>query len=156
MAQGSQDPFVVRVAVLESTFSLNSISTPLGNGPVELLLLKCLPLEQRSTSAHITGVSHLDNFSLCPRRAQALSVSHFVLELVKHLSLLRAAAPGSTLLDEVRQDGVRVGEFLDVAALEITSPNKAAYIMESLLGVFPLYFSIHPGMGLRGRRGHHP
>ena len=129
MAQGNQDRFVVRVALLESAVFVQSINPPLGNNRVELLLLKCLPLGERSTSAHIAGVSHQDNFSLCPRHAQALGVSHVVLELVKRLLLLRALAAGSTLLDEVRQDCACVAEILVVAAVGIASPNEAAYIM---------------------------
>ena len=39
MAQGDQDPFVVRVAVSEGTVSVQSISPLLGNCRVELLLL---------------------------------------------------------------------------------------------------------------------
>ena len=150
MTQGNQDPFVVSVAVLESTVSVESISTPLGNGPVELLLLECLPLEQRSTSAHIAGVSHQNNLPLCSRHTQALSVGHSVLELVKPLLFLRAPAPGSSLLDEVRHDGAGVGEILDVAAVEVASPNETAYIMESFLGFFISYLSVHQGFGLRG------
>ena len=102
MTQGSREPFVVWVAVLEGTVSVQSTSTPWGKGRLELLLLQCLQLEQRSTSAHIAGVSHQDNFPLCSEHAQALSVGHFVLELVKRLLFLRALAPGSTLLNEVR------------------------------------------------------
>ena len=40
-----------------------------------------------------------------------------------------------------------------MAAVEIASPDEAAYIMESFLGIFMSYLSIHQGFGLRGRRG---
>ena len=39
MAQRNQDPFVVRVAVLEGTVSVKSISPPSGDGRVKLLIL---------------------------------------------------------------------------------------------------------------------
>ena len=84
---------------------------------------------------------------------QALSVGHFVLELVKRLLFLRAPAPGSSLLDEVRQDPAGVGEIRDVAAVEVASPNETAYIMESFLVVFMSYLSVHQGFCLRGRWG---
>ena len=43
-----------------------------------------------------------------------------------------------------------------MAAVETTSPNKAAYIMESFLGVFMSYFSIHQGLALEVAGFHHP
>ena len=90
------------------------------------------------------------------RHAQAFSFSYFVLELAKRLLFFRAPAPGSTPLDEVRQDGAGVGEIVDVAAVEVTGPNETAYIMESFLGVFMSYLSIHHVFRLRGRRGQLP
>ena len=104
----------------------------------------------------IAGVSHQDNFPLCSRHAQALSVSHFVLEHVKRLLFLWAPAPGSTLLNDVRQNGAGVGKIFDVAAVEAAGPNETTYIMESFLGVFMSYLSVHQGFDLRGRRGPPP
>ena len=43
-----------------------------------------------------------------------------------------------------------------MAAVEITSSKKAPYIMESFLGVFMSYFSIHQRFGLRGCRSPPP
>ena len=83
-------------------------------------------------------------------------MGHFVLELVKRLLFLRAPAPGSSLLNEVRQDRAPAGEILDVSEVEVASPNETAYIMESFPGVFMSYLSIHQGFGLRGRRGPPP
>ena len=67
---------------------------------------------------------------MCPRHAQALSVGYLVFELVKRLLLLWAPAPSSTPLDQVRQNGARIGEVLDVAAIEVARPNETAYIMK--------------------------
>ena len=72
------------------------------------------------------------------------------------LVVLEAPAPGSSLFDEIGQDGTGVGEILDVAAVEVASPNETAYIMESFLGVFMSYLSVHQGFGLRGRWGPPP
>ena len=91
-------------------------------------------LEQRSASTHIAGVRHQYNFSFRSRHAQALSVGHFVLELVKILLLFRAPAPGTALDAEVRQDGAGVGEILDVAAVEVAGSNETTYITESFRG----------------------
>ena len=93
---------------------------------------------------------------MCSRHTRALSVGHFVLELVKRLLFLRAPAPGSSLLDEVRQDGAGVGEILDVVAVEVASPNETVYTMESFFGVFMSYLSIRQGFGLRGCWGPPP
>ena len=71
-------------------------------------------------------------------------------------NLLWATAPGGTLLDQVCYNGAGVGEVLDMAAVEVAGPNEIAYIVESFLGVFMLYLSIHQGFGLRGRGGPSP
>ena len=91
-----------------------------------------------------------------PQARQALSFGHFVLELVKRLLFLRVPAPGSTVLLEIRHDGAGVGEIFDVAAVEVAGSNKTAYIMESFLGLFMSYLSIHQGFCLRGRKGPPP
>ena len=96
--------------MLESSISVETLSPAFGNSRVELVLLMCLPLEQRSTTAQIAGVGHQDNLTLCSRHAQALSVGHLVFELVKRVLLLWAPAPSSTLLDQVRQNGAGVVE----------------------------------------------
>ena len=93
---------------------------------------------------------------MCSRYAQALSVGHFVLELVKRLLFLRAPAPGSILLNEICQDGAGVGEIFDVPAVEVAGPNETVYIMESYLRVFMSSLSVHQGFGARGRRGPPP
>ena len=62
--------------MLQSSIPVETFSPPLGNSRVELLLLYCLPLAQRSTTANIAGVSRQDNLPLCSRHAQALSVGH--------------------------------------------------------------------------------
>ena len=152
MAQGNQDPLVLRVAMLQGSVLVQSISALWGYGRVETLLPYCLPLKQFSASAHISSVSHQNKFPLCLRHAQAFSVGHLVLELLKRLLLSRAPAPVSGLLDEVRQEGVPVGEILYVVAVEVATPNEAAYITECYLGVFMLYLSIHQSFGLRGSR----
>ena len=43
-----------------------------------------------------------------------------------------------------------------MAAVEVARPNETAYIMESFLGIFMSYLSIHQGFGLRGRWGPPP
>ena len=139
--------------MLQGSISVQLISTRLGYGRVELLLHQCLPLEQRSASAHIAGASNRDNFSMCLRQAQAFSVSQFVLELVKCLLLLRAPAPSSSLPDKVRQGGACIGENLYVAAVEAARSNETARILGSFQGVFLSYLSILQGFGLGGRRG---
>ena len=85
---------------------------------------------------------------MCSSHAQAFSVSYFVVDLFACLLFLRARASGSTLVDEVRQDGAGVGEIFDVAAVEVAGPNETAYIMETFLWVFMSYLSIHQGFGL--------
>ena len=130
--------------MLESSISFETFRPPLGSGRVELLLLECLPLEQRSTTAHIAGVGQEDNLPLCPRHAQALSLGRLVFELVKRLLLLWAPAPSSTLLDPVRQNGAGVGEVFDIAAIEVARSNETAYIMKSFLGVLEAAGVHHP------------
>ena len=73
-----------------SGFRLGAVhQSPVAIWPSPSLPSLVLAVETTFRLGHIAGVSDHNNFTLCLRLAQALSVRHFIPELVKRLLLLR-------------------------------------------------------------------